>query len=90
MHARLRQHREPIALPQPRRVERVQPHRPDDGAVHRGDGVQRVEPRVALVAVVLEQALVLDEHAAAHREVRVELRGTGGEPAGGSGERRAS
>ena len=68
------QDREPVALPQPVVVERIQAHGADDLVARQADRVQRRGVVVALVAVVvLEEPLRLDEHAAPDREVRREL-----------------
>ena len=76
VHARLRQHREPVALPQPgrRRAGTGAPRRRSRPSTS-ADGVQRARARrrARRGRLPVEQRLGLDEHAPAHGEVRGEL-----------------
>ena len=62
-------------------AQRIEPHGADDLAVDDGDRVQRVRARrpASSRSVPLNRPCVVDEHAAAHGEVRLELVRRGGE-----------
>ena len=81
-HTRLRQHREPVALPQAL-DQGVQPDGADDRAAVDAHHVECLRRRVVLVTVVThEQPLVEHEHAVPHGVMGAKLLRRLDEPAG--------
>ena len=76
----LTEHREPVALPEPCRVDGVEAHRPNDPTARISNEVHGRWIVVAVIEVVnLEQTLIAYEYRVPHREVALQIaRSTGG------------